>query len=66
MKLYSISDNYINYLREYDEKVYDNKEDVRKTTRKYLGIVLKVNNFNYYIPMSSPKKSDYKGNEIRY
>lgn len=65
MKLYSISDKYINYLREYDKRVYDNKEDIRTVTRKYLGIVLKVNNFNYYIPMSSPKKSDYKDNKIR-
>lgn len=65
MKLYSITDNYINYLRKYEKRVYDNKEDIRKVTRKYLGIVLKINDFNYYIPMSSPKKSDYKGNEIR-
>lgn len=41
------------------------KENIRKVTRKYLGIVLKINDFNYYIPMSSPKKSDYKDNEIR-
>lgn len=65
MKLYSITDNYINYLKRYEKRVYDNKEDIRKVTRKYLGIVLKVNDFNYYIPMSSPKKSDYKENEIR-
>ena len=65
MKLYSITDNYINYLRKYENRVYDNKEDIRKVTRKYLGIVLKINDFNYYIPMSSPKKSDYKDNEIR-
>ena len=65
MKLYSITDNYINYLRKYEKRVYDNKEDIRKVTRKYLGIVLKINDFNYYIPMSSPKKSDYKDNEIR-
>ncbi|MCI8832836.1 MAG: type III toxin-antitoxin system ToxN/AbiQ family toxin [Clostridia bacterium] len=65
MKLYSITDNYINYLRKHEKRVYDNKEDIRKVTRKYLGIVLKVNDFNYYIPMSSPKKSDYNGNEIR-
>lgn len=65
MKLYSVSDRYINYLREYDKKVYDNKEDIRIATRKYLGIVLKIDDFNYYIPMSSPKKSDYKDNKIR-
>lgn len=65
MKLYSVSDKYINYLRNFDRKVYDNKETTRKHTRKYLGIVLKINDFNYYIPMSSPKKSDYKNKNIR-
>lgn len=57
MKLYAVSDEYINYLRNFDKRVYDNKEEIRKATRKYLGIVLKINNLNYYIPMSSPKKS---------
>ena len=59
LNLYSISDNYIKYLRKFDNKIYDNKEDSRTQTRKYLGVVLTVNGFNYYIPMSSPKKSDY-------
>lgn len=65
MKLYSISDHYIKYLRKYDKRVYDNKEDIRKVTRKYLGIVIKVNKFNYYVPMSSPKNTDYEGDKIR-
>lgn len=65
MKLYSITDKYINYLRKFDYKVYDNKEDKRKVMRKYLGIVLDINKLKYYIPMSSPKKSDYKNKAIR-
>lgn len=66
MKLYSVNDNYINYLRKFDNKVYDNKENNRKVMRKYLGIVLKINKLNYYISMSSPKKSDYySDNTIR-
>lgn len=59
MKLYTVKDEYINFLRKYVSNVYDNKEDVRVHSRKYLGIVLKVSDFYYYIPMSSPKKSDY-------
>lgn len=65
MKLYSVSDKYINYLRTFDTKVYDNKETSRKTTRKYLGIVLNINGLSYYIHLSSPKKSDYKNNNVR-
>lgn len=59
LNLYSISDKYIKYLRQFDNKIYDNKEELRTHERKYLGVVLTVNEFNYYIPMSSPKKSDY-------
>ena len=59
LNLYSISDKYIKYLRRFDDKIYDNKEEIRSHKRKYLGVVLTVNEFNYYIPMSSPKKSDY-------
>ena len=59
LNLYSVSDKYIKYLRQFDNKIYDNKEENRTHERKYLGIVLTVNEFNYYIPMSSPKESDY-------
>lgn len=29
LNLYSISDKYIKYLRQFDDKIYDNKEDIR-------------------------------------
>lgn len=60
LNLYSVSDKYIKYLRQFDNRIYDNKEDTRTYERKYLGVVLTINELNYYIPMSSPKKSDYK------
>ena len=59
MKLYAVTDEYIDYLRKFDSKVYDNKEDKRKVMRKYLGIVLTINETNYYIPMSSPNWKKY-------
>ena len=59
LNLYSVSDQYIEYLRQFDNKIYDNKEEIRTHQRKYVGVVLTVNEFNYYIPMSSPKKTDY-------
>lgn len=59
LSLYSVSDKYIKYLKQFEDKIYDNKEDTRTHNRKYLGVVLTINDFNYYIPMSSPKKSDY-------
>lgn len=60
MRLYSISDEYIEYLRKVFPRVYSNKIANRTHTRKYLGVVFKLNDFNYYIPLSSPKNAhDY-------
>ena len=59
LNLYSVSDKYIKYLMQFDNRIYDNKEDSRIYKRKYVGVVLTINDFNYYVPMSSPKKSDY-------
>lgn len=30
-----------------------------KTDRKYVGVVLKINDFEYFAPLSSPKANDY-------
>lgn len=59
LRIVSISDGYIEFLRNHCANVLDNKYETRKFTRKYVGIVLKVNNLNYYIPLSSPKDYDY-------
>ena len=62
LKIYSVSDQYIKYLRQ-DERltiVFDNKEGVRSHTRKYLGVAFVKNDFHYFIPFSSPKNSDYQ------
>lgn len=62
--LYNISDEYLDHIRDIDSRVYDNKFDIGMFGRKYLGIVLDINGFNYFAPLSSPKKTDYdnKGN----
>ena len=59
--IYSVSDRYIVFLRSDSrlQNVFDNKEGFRSHTRKYLGIVFMQDGFHYYIPVSSPKKSDY-------
>lgn len=61
IRIYSISDRYIAYLRSDLEltNVCYNKEEIRRHTRKYLGTVLKYCDFNYFIPFSSPKNTDY-------
>lgn len=66
LRIYSISDAYIDFLRQ-DPKLWnvtDGKPGSRAHTRKYLGVVLEEsigeNTFHYFVPFSSPKKSDYK------
>lgn len=54
-KLYSVSDEYVEWLRKNFPNVYSNKIDARTHTRKYLGVVLQIGKHSYYIPMSSPK-----------
>ncbi len=60
LKLYSVSDKYIEYLRNtVDIHVFANTDDYYVHTRKYVGIVLEIGSYKYYVPMSSPKKTDY-------
>lgn len=60
LKLYSVSDAYIEYLRKEYPNVYSNKMDKRIHTRKYLGVIICVDEYKYYIPLSSPKETDYQ------
>ena len=69
LKIYSVSDAYIEYLRKHNPNVYSNKVGSRTHTRKYVGVVIEMAGYQYYIPMSSPKDTDYqvagKGKVIR-
>nr|WP_288631234.1 type III toxin-antitoxin system ToxN/AbiQ family toxin [uncultured Blautia sp.] len=60
LKLYTIDTAYVDYLQNACgiQKVLDNKEDSTHE-RPYLGIVLQINAYKYYVPLSSPKNSDY-------
>jgi len=51
LDLYFIDDDYITYLRKFDERVRFN----RNKTRPYLGVVCKINGINYFAPLASPK-----------
>lgn len=51
MRLYHIDDNYIAYIKNFDSKVLENKNQ----RRPYVGIVLDINGIKYYAPLSSPK-----------
>lgn len=57
LRLYRIDINYIKYLYQFDKKVQYNfkKNDDYTERRVYLGIVLKVNEFNYFVPLEHPR-----------
>lgn len=59
MKLYAVTDGYIDYLHREHPHVYSNKENARSNTRKYLGVVVEMGRYKYYVPLSSAKESDY-------
>lgn len=51
LKLYRISDKYIRFLQGIDNRVQNNKD----RQRPYVGVVLCVGEFRYFVPMESPK-----------
>lgn len=56
MKIYNIRNDYIDFLKQYDIKVLDNKNE----RRPYAGVVLEINGISYYTPFSSPKPKHKK------
>ena len=56
--LYEISDKYINFVRlNYDSRVLDNH--FVSHNRKYIGLKIDLDNYSYFLPLSSPDRSDY-------
>lgn len=51
MKFYHIKDDYIEYLRTFDQTVSENKHE----RRPYVGVVIEMNELKYYAPFTSPK-----------
>lgn len=60
MKIFEVDENYINFLKRYDNKVLNYFGEEYITTRKYIGILLEIDGLKYIAPLSSPnKKTDY-------
>jgi len=60
---YIIDKNYIKYLSKFEKHVSYNKDEIGHS-RPYLGIVLKIEYYNYFVPLYSYKVhySKYKNN----
>lgn len=51
LHIYRVKEKYVYYLNKVDNRVQHNKGQ----KRPYIGVVLKINQFNYFVPMESPK-----------
>lgn len=62
IKLYNIDNNYVNYLSKFAPHLFQNKKAEQQNERKYIGIVLHINDCDYFAPLSSfkPKHSKMK------
>ena len=56
IELYEIDSDYIKYLSSFEQHLFRNKKVTQVFTRKYIGIVLKINGFDYFAPLSSFKE----------
>lgn len=58
LKWYIADKDYISYLKQYDDKVENINYSAK--LKPYIGIVVNINEFNYYVPISSAKSKHYK------
>lgn len=63
LKIYEINPNYITYLSAYAPHLFLNRKQNQKNERKFIGIILQVNGFKYFAPLSSFKEKHRKMKE---
>ena len=61
LKIYEVNPGYVKYLSAYQEHIFFSEGD--KSSRKYIGIVLEINGFKYFAPLSSFKPKHKKMSE---
>jgi protein AbiQ len=60
LKIYEIKNDYIDYLVPFVPHLFHNKKAEQENERKYIGVVLTVNGFDYFAPLSSFKEKHRK------
>lgn len=58
LKIVKLETVYCDYLRQYDKRVAYNMGD--KNSRPFVGILFKINELEYFAPLSSPKPKHLK------
>jgi type I restriction enzyme S subunit len=64
LKLYYVTDQYTDYLRNFESHVWSNSDKGKQ--RPYVGIVMDINNHKFYAPLTSvkPKYQNWKDSYI--
>ena len=52
IKIVIVNSNYCDYLRKFDNRIFDN----HKKERPYVGVLFNINDIEYFAPLSSPKE----------
>lgn len=60
--LFAVADEYISRLSTIDNRVLSNHENDRKHNRPYVGFLVFIEPFHYFLPLSSADKRDYDEN----
>lgn len=55
IKLYEVDSKYVDYFVPFASHLFHNKKAGQHNERKYIGVVLNVNNMKYFAPLSSYK-----------
>ncbi len=58
LRIVRVDSEYCDYLRKFDNKVMYNKSE--KELRPFIGVLFKIDNYEYFAPLSSPKEKHRK------
>lgn len=61
LKWYIVNKEYVSYLQKFDAKVEN--ADYEAKLKPYIGVLIEINEMNYYVPVSSVKQKHYKMKE---
>ena len=62
LNIYKIDIEYNNFLRNFDNKVSKNCDE--KERRPYIGLLINIDDFHYFAPLSSPKEKHKKMSNV--
>ena len=60
---YTVNSDYLEYLNKVDSEVYYNPS-YRNSIKPFVGIIVGIENYNYFIPISSAKEKHKKWKNV--